>query len=119
MAAKSTHKGSRGEMEARQLLRNLGFTVTRRPRYTAGHDLTLAGGLFVVEVKRYKVVTPGKVKQWWMQAQRQAQIADALPLLLYRGDRQPWTAVVEVDGQRITLDVDGLRRFLASAVPMF
>ena len=118
MAAKSTHKGSAGEREALAILRNLGFTVTRRPRYTPGHDLDLAG-LFCVEIKRHKAVTPGKVNAWWKQADRQAQIADALPLLLYRGDRQPWTAVVEVDGQRITLDVDGLRRFLASAVPCF
>ncbi len=119
MAATSTHKGSAGEREALAILRNLGFTVTRRPRYTQGHDLTLAGGLHVVEVKRHATVTPGKVNKWWAQACRQAEVADALPLLLYRGDRQPWTAVVEVDGERITLDVDGLRQFLDSVVPCF
>lgn len=94
MGAMSRTKGQSGEREVAALLAELtGKDVRRRVRQHDGDaDLEGLEG-WSVEVKRYRVVTTALLTgQWWPQAVAQAHRTGCAPLMIFRGDRQPWRA---------------------------
>ena len=94
MAMMSRNKGKAGEREIAALLADLtGCDVRRRVRQHDGDsDLEGLPG-WCIEVKRHARVTRACIAGWWAQAVSQAERAGAVPLLLYRADRDAWRAV--------------------------
>ncbi len=94
MAMMSRRKGKTGEREIANLLADLtGCDVRRRVRQHDGDsDLEGLPG-WCVEVKRHARASRGLIAAWWAQAVAQAERAGAMPLLLYRADRDTWRAV--------------------------
>ena len=94
MAAMQRTKGQTGEREAAALIRDLtGWDVRRRVRQHDGDsDLEGVPG-WSVEIKRRASASRGDIRAWWAQAVAQAQRTGALPVLLYRRDRDQWRAV--------------------------
>ncbi len=107
MRINSRTKGACGEREFAakiheltevRLVRNLEQTRS------GGHDLIVDGGednpmterfrQLAIEVKRYKIVTEGKIKTWWQQARHQAEATNLAPVLAYRGNNQTWRVIV-------------------------
>jgi hypothetical protein len=97
MGKMSRTKGQSGEREVAHLIFDLlGIEVHRNWQEQSaqgGSDLYGLGG-FSVEVKRYKEVTPSLIKGWWEQTVGQAN-NNEIPVLFYRGDRQPWRVVMD------------------------
>ncbi len=95
---KSRCKGQSGEREVAKLIFELlGIEVHRNWQEQSAHggaDLYGLGG-FSVEVKRYREVNPSLIKSWWEQTVKQAISAEEIPVLFYRGDRQPWRVVMD------------------------
>ncbi|MDP2064639.1 MAG: hypothetical protein Q8K38_01550 [Burkholderiaceae bacterium] len=94
MGLKSRTKGKVGEREIAALVADLtGLCIKRRVRQHAGDsDLEGVPG-WCIEVKRHAKATRADIRQWWSQAQEQAQRAGTMPVLLYRQDRDDWRAV--------------------------
>ena len=94
MGAMQRTKGQTGEREAAALIRDLtGWDVRRRVRQHDGDsDLEGVPG-WSVEIKRHASASRGDIRAWWAQAVAQAQRTGALPVLLYRRDRDQWRAV--------------------------
>lgn len=94
MGAMQRTKGQTGEREAAALIRDLtGWDVRRRVRQHDGDsDLEGVPG-WSVEIKRRASASRGDIRAWWAQAVAQAQRTGALPVLLYRRDRDQWRAV--------------------------
>ncbi len=94
MGAMQRTKGQTGEREIAGILAELtGYSVKRRVRQHAGDsDLEGVPG-WSVEIKRHASASRGDIRQWWAQAVAQAQRMGALPVLLYRRDRDQWRAV--------------------------
>jgi hypothetical protein len=94
MTAMQRRKGASGEREVSALIRDLtGWDVRRRVRQHDGDsDLEGAPG-WSVEVKRHASATRGDIRQWWLQAAKQAQETRSTPVLLYRTNRDEWRAV--------------------------
>ena len=94
MAMMSRNKGKAGEREIAALLADLtGCDVRRRVRQHDGDsDLEGLPG-WCVEVKRHARATRALIAGWWAQAVSQAERTSAVPLLLYRADRDAWRAV--------------------------
>ena len=98
--AKSRDKGNRGENEARHLLEALGFEVQRMRqagKANSGSDLlAFLGSLnFSVEVKR-----PKTAPRYFEKALQQARLSGhgkAVPAVMCRGDRKPWTVTMELE----------------------
>jgi hypothetical protein len=102
MGALSRNKGRRGEQEAASLIRDwLGCDVTRNwaeQSAQGGSDLSGVPG-WSVEIKRASVAS---IRKWWEQTTDQASRCGAMPVLLYRIDREghgldpldKWRAVV-------------------------
>jgi hypothetical protein len=92
MSAMARTKGARGELEAASLIADLtGWVVKRRVRNHAGDSDLVGVPGWSVEIKRHASATRGDIARWWTQAAIQA--TDALPVLLYRLDRDQWRAV--------------------------
>ena len=106
MPINSRAKGAAGEREfAKTLHDELGVTLARNLEQTrdGGHDLVIVDAAhplaprlnrYAFEVKRYAITKPALIHQWWQQAVEQAERADKLPALAYRGNREPWRVVV-------------------------
>ena len=94
MGMKSRTKGQSGEREIAALVAELtGFDVRRRVRQHGGDsDLDGVPG-WSIEVKRHAKATRGSIRTWWAQACDQATQAGAVPVLLFRQDRDEWRAV--------------------------
>jgi hypothetical protein len=94
MGAMQRTKGQTGEREAAALIRDLtGWDVRRRVRQHDGDsDLEGVPG-WSVEIKRHASAGRADIRAWWAQAVAQAQRTGALPVLLYRRDRDQWRAV--------------------------
>ena len=123
-ARKSVNKGKTGEREfirtvyrltdgAVELRRNL------RQCRDGGDDLSGAG-LFSFEIKRWRRVTDALVRDWWVQAQRNARKQRKTPVLAYRADHQGWKVAMHpnhyFDEQDVrgcmTMDVELFCKFL-------
>ena len=93
MAGLSRTKGKAGEREAVRLLVEItGLDVRRKVRQHDGDSDVEGLPGWCVEVKRDNGMS---VAAMWEQAQRQCRGSDRA-LLLYRRDRQPWTARWEI-----------------------
>lgn len=99
MSKASRDKGARGEREALKLLgAELGEMLTRNLEQTrdGGGDCLCVKG-WAIEVKRVESLSRPK---WWRQAVEQAARVGAEPMLLYRRNREPWTAWIHtIDGK--------------------
>ena len=99
MSASQRRKGAAAEREVLKLLGDeLGQVLQRNLTQTreGGADCLCVQG-FAIEIKRQeKLSRPA----WWRQACEQAQRAGGEPLLLYRRNREAWTAWIHTrDGQ--------------------
>tara|TARA_R110002020_G_scaffold32706_3_gene100287 strand:- start:1653 stop:2045 length:393 start_codon:yes stop_codon:yes gene_type:complete len=93
----SRTKGRAGEQEVARILRDeLRLEVRRNWEAQAAVanqcDLIGVPG-WAVEVKRAKVL---RIKEWWQQTVQQALAAKARPVLVYRQDRAPWSAMLSM-----------------------
>ena len=87
----SKAKGKRGELEAAELLRSLGFSQTRRSAQYCGNtgeadDLVGVDGLHI-EVKRCEQI---RIMDWIQQAERDTTDSGTTPVVLFRRSREPW-----------------------------
>ena len=86
----SKQKGKRGELEAAELLRSMGFTVRRTAQYCGNtgeaDDLTGVEGLHI-EVKRCEQV---RIMDWVKQAERDVVGSKNIPVVIFRRSREPW-----------------------------
>ena len=109
MGAFERTKGANGEREfARLIHEHLGVRMQRRLRqYQSGgcdldvhpDDTGLAAGYLAncsIECKRAAKVTQGVIDAWWHQAVEQAD-RECMPVLAYKGDRQPWRVRLPMD----------------------
>lgn len=94
MGLKSRTKGKAGEREIAALLADLtGLQVKRRVRQHDGDsDLEGVPG-WCIEVKRHARASRANIRNWWAQAVEQSERVNAVPVLLYRQDRDDWRAV--------------------------
>jgi hypothetical protein len=98
-------KGQAGEREAAALICDLtGWHVRRRVRQHDGDsDLEGVPG-WSVEIKRHAAATRSDIARWWAQAVSQADRTGAVPVLLYRLDRDKWRAVWPVSMHLVKQD---------------
>jgi hypothetical protein len=93
----SRTKGRAGEQEVARILRDeLRLEVRRNweAQSAIANQCDLIGVPgWAVEVKRAKVL---RIKEWWQQAVQQALEAKARPVLVYRQDRAPWSAMISL-----------------------
>ena len=87
----SKQKGKRGELEAAELLRSLGFPETRRTAQYCGNtgkadDLAGVEGLHI-EVKRCEKL---EIMKWIHQAERDSTDKNVTPVVLHRRSREQW-----------------------------
>jgi hypothetical protein len=103
----SRDKGARAEREAlRELGDRLGEMLTRNLTQTreGGADCLCVRG-WAIEVKRVERLSR---PTWWRQACDQAARLGVEPILLYRRNREQWTAWVHThDEQHRETDMDG------------
>ena len=94
MGMKSRNKGKVGEREIAALVAELtGFDVRRKVRQHDGDsDLEGVPG-WSVEVKRHAKAPRASIRAWWAQSVAQSAPSGAIPVLLYRQDRDEWRAV--------------------------
>lgn len=102
MTKKSRVKGARGELEVRDLWKNIGRTAARRSGHEQsqdgqGADVDVGEG-YAVEVKRYKRIGFDIVKQALAQAQAvtlQPGRAADIPVAFVREDRGRWVVALD------------------------
>ena len=97
MPINSRDKGQRGERQVAGILADLlGRVVSRRiQNFKNDYDLIgLEQFGYAPEVKHHAKVTDSLKAEWWAQAERQAEVHGLVPVLIYRGNRQKWRAVV-------------------------
>ena len=92
----SRAKGAAGEREfCNELADILGETLVaplkRNLEQTriGGYDIVGLDG-WAIEIKRYKTLTEGELKEFWQQAVDQAKRVNATPVLAYREDFRSW-----------------------------
>lgn len=93
MSAMQRRKGSAAEREVLKLLgQELGQMLTRNLTQTreGGADCLAVKG-WAIEIKRQERLSR---PTWWKQACEQAQRVGAEPMLLFRRNREKWTAWV-------------------------
>ena len=91
MSAMQRRKGAQAEREVLKLLgEELGQMLTRNLTQTreGGADCLAVQG-WAIEVKRQEALSR---PAWWRQACEQAQRVGAEPMLLFRRNREQWTA---------------------------
>jgi Holliday junction resolvase len=132
IANKSKAKGSRAELDLRNLLRkHTGLAWERTPLSGALDKVhCLSGDLYIprennkytVEVKHYKDSAINHLllcsdtpilKTWWAQCQREAKENKNLPLLIFKHDRSKWFVATNVlndkdNYSKILIDRDDL-----------
>lgn len=92
MAKASREKGIRGELEVAAIFREHGFDVNRVPN---SGGLRIKGDLYGeldglhVEVKRAE---RSRLPEWLRQCE--GECAGRVPVLVYRGSREPWRVVL-------------------------
>jgi Holliday junction resolvase len=92
----SRNKGAAAEREVALLLHQALQDVIEKPTRNleqtrgGGHDLNGLPGV-ALEVKRVEKLALAK---WWRQTVEQASRVNAVPVLAYRQNRQPWTFAV-------------------------
>jgi hypothetical protein len=87
-------KGQRGERELFALLSDLlGFVVRRKASNRKGEPDGIDIPGWAVEVKRSE---QPKLTEWWRQTETQAAAIGRRPVLFFRGNRQPWRAMVDL-----------------------
>lgn len=85
-------KGKAGEREAATLLRDItGWDIRRRVRQHDGDSDLVGVPGWSVEVKRHAKATRGDISAWWNQTVKQS--GSAIPVLMFRRDRDEWRAV--------------------------
>ena len=87
----SKQKGKRGELEAVELLRSVGFQNARRTAQYCGStgqadDVVGVNGLHI-EVKRCEQI---RINDWIKQAERDTTDTNITPVVLFRKSRDPW-----------------------------
>ena len=96
MGKKSRDKGASGEREFINKVRELtgGLVILRRnlDQTRSGGDDCLGHEAFSFEIKRYRKVNDGDIRQWWKQAEHNA--GRKHPVLAYRPDFQDWRVMV-------------------------
>lgn len=107
MSAMSRNKGASAELEVLRLLgEELGQSLQRNLSQTreGGADCICVKG-FAIEVKRQEQLSR---PAWWRQAAEQAQRLAVEPMLLYRRNREPWTAWIHTadGGYRVGTLID-------------
>jgi len=99
MSAMQRRKGAAAEREALRLLGDeLGQSLTRNLQQTreGGADCLAVRG-WAIEIKRQEALSR---PAWWRQACEQAARIGAEPMLLYRRNREAWTAWIHTrDGK--------------------
>jgi Holliday junction resolvase len=94
--AHSRNKGKRGEREAAQALRDLGYEAKRGVQYAGGPDSpdVISDFPFHVEVKRVE-----RLQLWsaYQQALKDATAAGRPPCVLHRASRQPWLITMSLE----------------------
>jgi len=100
MSKKSRDKGRNFEYECINLIADqLGYECKRNlDQYQTKEccDIEL-GQLFAIECKRYAASAGGWFQPaWWEQAKRSAALANLVPCLFYRYDRQPLRIVLPI-----------------------
>lgn len=99
MSRMSRNKGANFEREICKLIADeLGYECKRNLDQTreGGCDIEVAD-LFAIECKRYAASAGGWFqKDWWEQAKRSAVLANLVPCLFYRYDRQPLRIVLPI-----------------------
>jgi len=107
MSAMQRRKGAAAEREVLKLLgEELGQLLTRNLTQTreGGADCLAVKG-WAIEVKRQERLSR---PTWWRQAVEQAQRVGAEPMLLFRRNREQWTAWVHTSqGQWRQTDIVG------------
>ncbi len=93
----SRTKGRAGEQEVARILREeLRLDIRRnweaQSAVSGQFDLIGVPG-WAIEVKRAKVL---RLKEWWQQAALQACGAKMRPVLIFRQDRCPWSAMLSI-----------------------
>jgi hypothetical protein len=122
----SRTKGKVGELEAAKLLRRW-FPECQRGIGQARDGAEMPDLIntwpFWVEVKRRRRIALPDVSRWWTKVDMEAakSLVYALPVLMYRGDRQPWRVrlvnngkVVDVSWETFSLACD--KKFLDTAI---
>ena len=87
----SKQKGKRGELEAAEMLRSVGFINARRTAQYCGStgqadDVVGVEGLHI-EVKRCERL---EITKWIQQAERDTTDTNITPVVLHRRSREPW-----------------------------
>lgn len=93
LRAKPRSKGSRGELAVREILRDHGYTSTRRNFQSGGQgggDLIEAIPGVHVEVKHQETT---KIWEWIAQANADARPTD-IPAVIFRRNRSGWMCVI-------------------------
>jgi len=109
-------KGANGERELARLLSQMakgaGYDLTfeRNLEQTrgGGHDLNCveANINLAIEVKRVESDGPATQRKHWEQALRQAETAEAIPVLASRRNRRPWMFKVQLWSVHYPLNMD-------------
>lgn len=86
----SKAKGYRGEVEFRDLLRAHGFYATREKGSLDDCTHSVPGIHFEVK-RREKLDIPAHMRQATEQA------GDRIPVVAFRGNRQPWRVILDAD----------------------
>lgn len=132
------NKGARGEREIAVMINNLLFAVLKKKGFddeyckkawnavqrnslqsaVGGADMTECFGLSV-EVKRQETLN---VNTWWKQTCASAARNNDMPVLIYRQNKQKWSAVVygslnlpggrTLDGVRCTISEEDLQGWI-------
>ncbi len=109
MSINSRAKGASAEREFASLVYDWsGVRLIRNLEQTrsGGHDLIVhpdevgpvadAFRRLAIECKRYQAATESSIQKWWNQALVQANQAQLIPILAYRGNRESWRVVVPI-----------------------
>ncbi len=96
MGAKSRRKGKRGELEAAAELRRLFRTEARRGRQFQGTDESPDVLADIPEV-HFEVKRVEGLRLYESLAQAMDDAGQKVPVVLYRANRRPWVAIVQLD----------------------
>jgi hypothetical protein len=100
MPVNSRAKGCRGELLARDLLREHGYEAERGQQKAGGVDSqdvkhNVPG--FHIEVKFVETRGTGSLHDWLEQAQRDATGGNNVPIVLHKRNRKPWVVIMYAD----------------------
>jgi hypothetical protein len=96
MGAKSRRKGVRGELEAAAELRRLFGTEARRGHQFQGSDES-PDVLADIPKVHFEVKRTEALRLYDALGQAIGDAGENVPVVLYRANRKPWVAIVELD----------------------